>query len=144
MKSKRVYLVLAALLLTGGGTFIYLFCGPYRFVDSPLAAESLQHLRASASGASWAASPAETAYEYFYWWPQIDRPNRSKLDITSSQGSSEEVIVTVIDNDCRDDSIWRSFDRLTMHRESGIWIPVRHQSAWQGPGRVGRTTQPTR
>jgi hypothetical protein len=144
MKAKKVFLLLTAFLLIGSGIFIFFFGGPYRFVDSPLDKKSLQHLRAGTStAASWAASPSETAFEYLYWWPQLDRPNRARLDISVAYRSPDDAIVTVIDNDCQDDSIWRTCDRLTLHRQSGVWLPVRHQSAWQGRGRIGWTTQPT-
>ncbi len=143
MKAKKLYLVLAAFLLTVVGIYIYFFTGPYRFVDFQLAEESLQHLRAGAtSGASWVPSPSDTAFEYLYWWPQLDRPNRAKLDIAVSYRSPDTTIVTVIDNDTRDDSISRFCDRLTMRQQSGVWLPVRHQQAWQGRGRFGWTTQP--
>jgi hypothetical protein len=142
MIAKKVYLILAALVLIVSGIYIYFFGGPYRFVDRPLNAESLQHLRSGTSdGTSWLSSPYETAFEYLYWWPQNDRPNRSKLDIATSYRSSEEAIVTIIDNDTQDDSILRYCDRLTLRRQNGVWIPVRHQTAWQGRGRFGWTTQ---
>ena len=68
MKAKKLYLILAVPLLICIGFYIYFFAGPYRFVDSQLAEESLQHLRSSAGGgASWLASPSETAFEYLYW-----------------------------------------------------------------------------
>ncbi|MEI6536772.1 MAG: hypothetical protein WCN98_15605 [Verrucomicrobiaceae bacterium] len=144
MKTKKVLLPLAALLLVGIGTFVYFFGGPFRFVDEPLAEESLQHLRAGArSGAPWLSSPADTVFEYLYWWPQLDPTNRAKLDISVSYHSPDVAIVTVIDNGCRDDSTWRTCDRVTLLQKSGLWLPVRHQSAWQGRGRIGWTTQPT-
>jgi hypothetical protein len=143
MKAKKALLLLAALLLIGGGTFVYLFGGPYRFVDLSLTAQSLQHLRSSSGDAPWASSPSETAFEYFYWWPDIDRPNRAKIEITTSYHSPDEAVVTVIDRDCQGDSTSLTCDRLTLRRESGAWFPVRHQAAWQGRGRIGWTTQPT-
>jgi hypothetical protein len=143
MKAKKIYLPLTVVMLIAGGIYIYFFTGPYRFVESSIAEESLQHLRSAAgSGASWLASPSETAFEYLYWWPQIDRPNRAKLDIATSYQSSDEAIVTVIDNDTRDDSISRDCVRITLRRQSGFWIPVRQQAAWQGRGRFGWTTKP--
>src|SRR4051812_17114479 len=99
MNAKKVLLPVAALLLIGTGTFIYFFGGPFRFADEDLAQESLQHLRSdSSSGVPWLASPAETVFEYLYWWPQLDRPNRAKLDIRVSYRSPDDAIVTVIDN----------------------------------------------
>jgi hypothetical protein len=141
MKAKKLSLLLATPLLIVGGIYLYFFASPHRFVESPIAQESLQHLRASGSGAAWASSPAETAFEYLFWWPQLDRPKRAKLDISVSYRSPEEAVVTIIDNDTQDDSVSRTCDRLTLHRDSGLWIPVRHQSAWQGRGRFGWTTQ---
>lgn len=143
MAAKKLYLLLPVLLLIAAGTYIYFFTGPYRFVDSELAEESLKHLRAAAnSGASWVPSPSETAFEYLYWWPQLDRPNRAKLDIHVSFRSSGTAIVTVIDTDTRDDSISKSCDRITLRLQKGVWLPVRHQQAWQGRGRFGWTTEP--
>ena len=143
MKAKKVYLLLAVPVLIVTGIYIYFFTGPYRFVESPLAEESLQHLRSGAGGgASWLASPSETAFEYLYWWPQLDRPNRSRLDIATSYRSPDEAVVTIIDNDTRDDSISRYCDRVTLRQQSGVWLPVRHQAAWQGRGRFGWTTEP--
>ncbi|MEP6669883.1 MAG: hypothetical protein ABJF10_12065 [Chthoniobacter sp.] len=144
MKARDIYLPLVALALIVSGVYVYFFTGPYRFVDAPLAPESLQHLRSGAgSGAAWLASPSETTLEYLNWWPQLDRPNLSRLDIATLYRSPEEAVVTIIDNDTRDDSISRSCDRLTLRRQGGVWIPVRHQAAWQGRGRFGWTTQPT-
>jgi hypothetical protein len=143
MKAKKALLLLAALLLIGGGTLIYLFGGPYQLVNRPLDAQSLQHLRSSSGGASWASSPSETAYEYLYWWPEIDRPNRAKLEITTSYRSPDEAVVTFVDHDCKSDSTSLTCDRLTLRRENGAWVPVRNQAAWQGRGRIGWTTQPT-
>jgi hypothetical protein len=143
MKAKKALLLFAALLIIGGGPLIYLFGGPYSFVDRSLAEQSLQHLRSSSGGSSWASSPSETALEYLYWWPQLDRPNRSKLDIATFYRSPELAVVTFIDNDTRDDSISRSCNRITLRRQSGVWFPIRHQAAWQGRGRIGWTTQPT-
>jgi hypothetical protein len=105
---------------------------------------SLQHLHSGRdTGAPWLASPSEIAFEYLYWWPELDSPNRAKIRITVSYRSPDEVIVTVIDNDCQDDSTWRTCDRLTLRRQQGLWLPVRHQAAWQGRGRIGWTTKPT-
>jgi hypothetical protein len=148
MKVKKVYLLLAVPVFVVTGVYIYFFTGPYRFVEFPLEEGSLRHLRSGVgSGASWLASPSETAFEYRYWWPgpESERPNRSKIDITTSYRSTDEAIVTIIDNDTRErrDSIPRICIRLTLRRQSGVWIPVREQDAWQFRGRFGWTTQPT-
>jgi hypothetical protein len=142
MKGKKTHLWPAVLLVIVIGVFIYLFGGPYRFVDRPLYPESLEHLRAGASGAPWKLSPSETAFEYFYWWPDTDRPDRAKLEITTLWNSPDGAVVTIIARDCQCDSTSRTCDRLTLRRESGGWVPVRHQAAWQGRGRIGWTTQP--
>ena len=135
--------MIAAPIVGIAAIYFYCFASPHRFVDRSIAAESVAHLRTNARGAAWVASPADSAFEYLYWWPQIDRPNRSKHDISVSYRSPEEAVVTIIDNDTRDDSISRTCDRLTLHRENGLWIPVRHQAAWQGRGHFGWTTEPT-
>jgi len=143
MKARNLYVMLAALLLIGGGAYWLFFSGPHRFVDRSISEPSIQHLRSGSSEASWAASPADTAFEYLYWWPKIDRPNRSKIDISVSLRSNDEAVVTVIDRDGQGDSTYVTCDRITLHREGRSWFPVRHQAAWQGRGRLGWTTEPT-
>jgi len=143
MKAKKLLLIMVGVLILVAGSYQYLFGGPYRFVDRSLEDQSLQHLRSRIGDGNWSASPSDSAFEYLYWWPQIDQQDRSKLAITISHRSTDEAIVTVIDRDCRSDSTYVTCDRLTMRRERDAWIPVRHQTAWQGRGRFGWTTKPT-
>src|SRR5687767_1907117 len=104
MKAKQLYLSLAGIALLLCGCYAYFFSGPYRFVDRALQGQSLQHLRSSAAPRS--TSPADAADEYLHWWCHpSDRPNRSKLDITTAYRSPDEAIVTVIDWCCEDDSL---------------------------------------
>jgi hypothetical protein len=140
--TRKHFLLFGLLLFFVAGVYVYFFGGPYRFVDVPLAEDPMQHLRSSARGAPWSSSPAEAALEYLGWWPSLDDTNRSKLNITTSFRSSDEAVVTIIDNDTRDDSVSRTCDRLTLRRQSGVWLPIRHQQAWQGRGRFGWTTKP--
>ena len=129
------------MLLLVAGAFLYreyLFGGPYRFVEVPLRKESLQQLQSS----TLAFSPTEAATEYLRsLFP--DRLKRSKFEIAIRYTSEQETVVTIIDRDCQDDSVYVTCDRFTLRRQSGAWLPVQHQAAWQGRGRVGWTTQPT-
>jgi hypothetical protein len=143
MRSKKVLLTLALMLLIASGLGLYLFGGPNHFVEVPLPQQSLAHLRSTAGNASWRALPSDTAFEYLYWWPQIDRPNRNKMEVAVAYRSASEVVVTIIDNDTQDDSVFRTCDRITMHLEGDIWLPARHQRAQQGRGHIGWTTEPT-
>ena len=143
MRAKSACLLIATPIVVVAAIYFVFFAAPHRFVDRSIVAESVEHLRSSARGGpAWLESPADTAFEYLYWWPQIDRPSRAKHDISVSYRSPDEAVVTIIDNDTRDDSVSRTCDRLTLHRDAGLWIPVRHQAAWQGRGRFGWTTQP--
>lgn len=139
MKAKRLLLTFAALLLISLGTYNFFFGGPYRFVDRNIEEQSLQHLHLNPAG----TSPSEIAFEYLYWWPGIDRPDRAKLEITTSYHPTGVAVVTIFDHDGQSDSTYSTCDRLTLRRQNGAWIPIRHQAAWQGRGRIGWTTQPT-
>lgn len=134
----------AVTLLVCGALLLYFLGGPWSFIDRPLHDESLRHLRTSAAGAPWAASPGETALEYLYWWAESDRPRRDNIDIHVSMHTGDDAVVTVTENGCQDDSLSRLCSRITMRRQDGLWIPVRHQAAWQGRGRIGWTTLPTK
>ena len=130
--------MLAVLLLLAVGIYLYLFGGPYWFVQFPLREASLQHLRSSPA----TSNPVDDADEYLHGlFPPSDRPERSKLEITIRQTSEQETVVTVIDRFCKDDSVYATCDRLTMRRQNGGWIPVRHQAVWQGRDLIGWTTQ---
>jgi hypothetical protein len=138
MKTNQPLLMLAAVLLLAAGACLYLFGGPYLFVQVPLRETSFQHLQSS----RLASSPADATDEYLHWrFP--DRPKRRQLEIAVCHASEQEAVVTVINRDCKDDSLFVSCDRLTLRRQSGTWLPVQHQAAWQGRGRIGWTTQPT-
>ena len=140
-QARKPLLILAGLLLLAFGSlhYLYLFGGPYRFVQFPLREASLQHLQSGTA----TSTPLDAADEYLHGlFSRPDRPERSKLEITVRQSSGQETIVTVIDRFCKDDSIYVTCDRLTMRRQNGAWIPVRHQAVWQGRDRIGWTTEP--
>lgn len=132
----------AVVLLIGTGCYWFLFGGPYRFVEIPLSEDSLHHLKAAVSAAPQLNSPENMADEYLHGLCHpSDRPKRSDLDIAASVGG-EESIVTIIDWNCKDDSIHVSCDRIVLQRKNGLWLPIKHQAAWQGRGQIGWTTRP--
>jgi hypothetical protein len=121
---------------------VVLFTGPYFFVDQPLWPPAVAHLREGASKtADEATSPTGAAIEYLYFGPGIDPPDWRYIQTKVSVLSPTEVIVSVFDGS-GDDSVYLTCDRLTMRLEDNIWIPIRHQEAWQGRGRIGWTTKP--
>src|SRR5262245_27133103 len=131
----RLFLAVSSYLF-----YLYLFRGPYRFVQFPLREASLRYLQASIP----MYNPVDAADEYLHGLVSpSDRPERRKLDITVRQISEQETVVTVIDRFCKDDSIDVTCDRLTMRRQNGRWIPVQHQAAWQDLRRIGWTTLPS-
>lgn len=137
-RRSHFLVILAVLLLLAASIYLYLFGGPYWFVQFPLREASLQHLLSSPA----TSNPVDAADEYLHGlFPPSDRPERSKLEITIRQISEQETVVTVIDRFCKDDSIEATCDRLTMRRENGAWMPTRHQAAWQGRDLIGWTTQ---
>jgi hypothetical protein len=141
---KRGLLALVAVATVLLGSYVVLFTGPYRFTERDLREAFIAHLREGvARGEPW-DSPTMAAVEYiqsFAGHPS-DRSKPSALRITSSQRSATEVTVTVFDR-VEDDSIDLVCHRLTMRLDRGVWIPVRHQVAWQGRGRIGWTIKPT-
>ena len=137
MKAKKLLLIVALLLLAGG-PFMYLFGGPFRFVQVPLQEPSLQRLRSSRT----AFSPADAADEYLHGLVHpSDRPKRSRLEISVRHTSEQEAIVTIINRFCQDDSLSVTCDRLTMRHKSGVWLPALHRAAWQCRNAIGWTTK---
>jgi len=138
MKAKKALLIFASLLLLAAGAFLYLFGGPYRFVLRPLHEPSLQHLQFSTA----ALTPEDAADEYLHGLVHpSDRPKRSRLEITVRHASEQETVVTVINRFCQDDSLSITCDRLTLRRQSGVWLPVLHRAAWQCRNAIGWTTK---
>ena len=127
-----VTVAFVAVVLTA---YIYFFGGPFFFVDRDIRRDSVEHLHADAIHAQ---TPKDAALSYYsYGIDPSDAPNVAKLDIHVSNPISNKSVVTIIDRDCQDDSIYVTCDRFTLHREENIWIPDRHQAAWQGRGRFG-------
>ena len=118
--------------------YIYFFGGPFALVDCDIWKKGIDQLRAHQDVAS---TPKDAAFHYLY--DGLDQPNLKKLKISVSNQSPDQSVVTLIDYDTQDDSVYVTYDRLTLRRDGSVWIPVRHQSAWQGRGRFGWTTQPT-
>lgn len=117
---------------------------PKSFITQPISPVSLAHLREGFSNdEKWAGFPADSALEYLHWKLDVsERPNKAKLQITI-EAVKNALVVTIIDDQLQDDSVYVMCDQLTMHQEGLGWVPIRHQSAWQGRGRVGWTTKPT-
>ena len=117
---------------------MYLFGGPYRFVEVPLREASLQHLQSSTA----ASTPADAADEYLHGWVHpSDRPKRSRLEIAVRYTSEHEAIVTVINRFCQDDSLSVTCDRVTLRHQAGVWLPLRHRATWQCRNAIGWTTK---
>lgn len=143
MKTKKVTLIgTVCVLLLAAGVFQFFSDGPDHFIEREISAPSVQKLRlAAARGDSWALSPASAAVEYLEAG-ESERSEAQDLHVSVSSHTGETAVVIVI-VDARDDSVYRIYNRLTLRRESGAWIPVQHQTAWQGRGRIGWTTKPT-
>ena len=143
MKARKLLiLMIAVFLLIGTGCYWFFFGGPYSFVEIPLSEESLLHLKSAVSAAPQLNTPENMADEYLHGLcDPSDRPKRSDLDIAVSE-DREESTVTIIDWDCKDDSIHVSCSRIILQRKNGLWLPIKHQAAWQGRGQIGWTTRP--
>ena len=143
MKARaRLFLMTALLVLIGGGAYWLLFGGPHRFAEFPLSEESLSHLKAVASVSPQLNTPENMADEYLHGLCHpSDRPKISDLDISRSTGENE-CVVTIINRNCKDDSLHVICDRIILQKQGGLWLPVKHQAAWQARGQVGWTTKP--
>lgn len=117
---------------------------PKQFVERPLDTNSLNHLQAGfANKPAWSTSPVDSAIEYLQWqFGPSDRTAKTLLQITVATVNGDTV-VTIVDDQLKDDSVYVLCDRLTMRRGGGAWLPARHEAAWQGRGRVGWTTNLT-
>jgi len=142
-KPKRFLIFATVAVFAAGGIGLYLFGGPFVTEDRTLWEPGIAHLRNGANkGAAWASSPSGVAAEYFYYGAEPSKPSDRR--ITLLRRSETEAIVTIIDSE-GDDSVARTYDRLTMRWEGNCWIPVRDQWAQQaepGRGPLGWTTQP--
>jgi hypothetical protein len=120
--------------------YMLVFTGPYFFVDRPLLAPAVAHLRDGASKRSaWATSPTVAAIEFLRFGVDPAEPLQIRTKV--SVLTPTDAVVMVFDSD-GGDSVYLTCDRLTMRLENNVWIPVRDQQAWQGRGRIGWTTQP--
>jgi hypothetical protein len=142
---KRSRLKLPALIFVGlagcMACYVWFFGGPYRFVDVSLVIVQQDRLRANPT---LAGTPQDSVFHYFYDGLDPSKaPLKAKLKIGISNRSAGETVVTIIDSDCQSDSTYVTCDRFTLHREGVVWIPIRHQAAWQGRGHIGWTTEPT-
>ncbi len=141
---RRSLLALVAVMTVLLGSYVVLFTGPYWFTDLALSEPRIDHLRAGVTrGEPW-NTPEQAAVEYlqsFAGHPS-DRSKPPAMRISAARRSATEAVVTVFVR-AEDDSIDLICNRLTMRLDRGVWIPVRHQSAWQGRGRIGWTIKPT-
>jgi hypothetical protein len=109
---------------------------PYFFVESGLSVNRGDDL-----------NPADAARCYFrdHLVEAGVNPTEIKSErwtISVSSRTSDQAIVNVLEP-CEDDSVYLIYNRFTLNRTKDLWRVVRHQSAWQGRGRLGWTTRPT-
>ncbi|MDB6138283.1 MAG: hypothetical protein JWO94_1355 [Verrucomicrobiaceae bacterium] len=133
----------AVALCLAAGVFVlaWFFGEPRAFVDVPIAPATQARLRTLALEG---AGPREMALHYYCYPPDCpDGPDPAKLEVRVSNPSADQSVVTIINRFTYSDSTTVTCDRFTMRHEGNLWLPVRHQTAWQGRGRFGWTTQPT-
>jgi hypothetical protein len=134
----RITVAVAMAALAG---YVYLFGDPLFFTDRGIRPGSIEILRAHAIDAG---TPKSAALRYLYEGiDPSDVPNEARLKIRISQPSVDQSVVTIINRYTDSDSVDVTCDRITLRREGNVWLPERHEAAWQGRGHLGWTTSPT-
>jgi hypothetical protein len=117
---------------------------PAKFAEINLNPESIIHLRQATNNA-WKNSPVESALEYLYWQSDPDeRPKVTGLQVFTEVVFSNTCCVTVVNNNCLDDSVEMECNELTLQNQNGFWIPLRHRVAWKGRGLEGWSAKPAK
>jgi len=88
--------------------------------------------------------PNKCAVHYLYFNTDYHREIPNRIRLKAKHLSKNQVLVTLHDPSCSDDSIHSSIDRIYLeYNNDGIWIPIRHEWSHTGRGKFGWTTEPT-
>ena len=135
-KLIRAVLLCGVLPAALAGAYLWYFGGPYRFVEVPLRPAFVEY------AARQKGAPLEAADEYLHGnCHPSDRPKLAELDSEVEQASVAEAVVTIINRRCGDDCVSAQCDRVTLRRQAGGWVPVKHEVTWQSRSNFGWSTK---
>jgi hypothetical protein len=91
-----------------------------------------------------ADSPEDAAWLYYslYFKDGSDPPKRERVVFSTLHASAGRAALDLIAS-AEDDSVYVTCHRISLERAQNGWRVTRHQTAWQGRGRLGWTTRPT-